>query len=187
MRTLEEVRGRCRINDLTKCWEWTGAKSGGVAMVYAPDWTLRDGAMRTQAGRRAVWHITNPGKALPSGWRVFDTCETALCLNPAHAEAGPGTAHGARIVTRGRYKGQLSRNLANRAIGRSLTVLTPDLVSEIMSSNETHAEVERRIGISQDLVGRVRKGQRAKCLQPLAGIFTGLMAKQLPTNTGRNL
>jgi hypothetical protein len=186
MRTLEDVRGRCRIDAITRCWEWTGASHKGIARVYAPDWTILDGALRPQAGRRGVWHIQNPGKGLPSGWRVYGTCDIDLCLNPAHAEAGPAKAQGAQIAQSGRYKGQMARILANRANGRKRSALTPELVTDILGSDETHAAAGRRTGISEDVVRNVRTGRGARCLQPLGGMFSALIKQPQNATTGRN-
>lgn len=173
MRTIEEVRDRCFIDDEGH-WIWRGAVSSGIARVYAPDWTTLNGGMRSQAGRRGVWHIENPGKALPKGWRVFATCKEPLCLNPKCAKVGTAVKQGATTTKLGKFKNQPKRILANRMTAKKLTRVTPELAAEILSSNEGHTEFQRRTGIGRETVRRVRNG-RAVAYQPLGGMFSGLI------------
>lgn len=196
MRTVDEVKSRCFVEDDSACWLWRGAMSGSLPRIYGPDHTATKAAltlalesapktdhteieatfpvaMASQPGRRAVWHMAN-GKALPKGWRVYGTCREDCCLNPEHSAAGP-TAHvGLQTVKTGRFKNCMPRILANRAIGRARSKLNADLIQEIQQSSETGQDIAARLNLGQSLVSRVRvHGVRAH--QPVGGMFSGLM------------
>jgi predicted XRE-type DNA-binding protein len=173
MRTLQEIKGRCRIND-DGCWIWTGAMSvDDYPRIYAPDFTA-GGKMRAQTGRRAVWHIKT-GKPIASGWRVFGTCDDQLCLNPAHSVCQPVAERGAVVAASGKWRGSVTRLIANRRTGRRRSVLTPEMVAHIRSSTKKGIEVARELGVPRSQVSRVRSG-KMPAFEPVGGLFSGLLA-----------
>lgn len=168
-KTLADVKGRCRVEG--DCWIWTGAVSDGIPRVYAPD--AKDGKMRSQPGRRAVW-IMKAGKAIPNGWRVFGLCDQKLCLNPAHLICEPTDRHGQKVADSGKLKGQIKRILANRATGRKRSKRSADLVTTVRTSEKAGTAIARELGVPPQWVSRVRTGKpTAFC--PVGGLFTGLM------------
>ena len=175
VKTLEEVKGRCFIDD-DGCWIWRGAASNSVPRVYAPDWTLRDGAMSTQCGRRAVWHITHPGSVIPPRVQIFGKCGKWQCLNPECAQAGPKKAQGAVIRREGWLKGKPQTRVAARKTGRARSVVTPEIIAEIQASPETGLQLAARLGISMQTVSKARRGQIV-AFQPVGGFFGGLGAR----------
>ncbi|SDX13662.1 hypothetical protein SAMN05518669_103374 [Variovorax sp. YR634] len=172
MRTLEEVRGRCRIDELTKCWLWAGAVDRGQPKIYAPDWTNRDGALTTQTGQRAVWHMLNH-HAIPKRWRVYSTCRTPCCLNPAHLKIGSHAEWGRDSAALGDLKGNIRVQIRNRRTGRARSELTPETYTEVLLSNEKGAEIARRLAISESTVSKARTGALV-CFQPIGGFLSGL-------------
>lgn len=201
MKTLEEVRGRCFIDDEGH-WLWRGAMSAGFPRLYAPDWTATkkrfdaaianaegrrtenalikaaivdamEPVMASQPGRRAVHHIAK-GEPLPKRWRAFGTCDEDACLNPDCASAGPGKAVGAQTRRTGRFKGVLKRILANRAIGRKRSHLTPELISEIRASSENGLAIAKRLNLGRTVVSRARV-HGTPCHEPIGGLFSGLI------------
>lgn len=204
MRTLNEVYDRCRIDDITGCWVWTGAVSDGLPRVYGPDWaatiTRLDAALETafgdaresakikaallqatdpvmlsQPGRRAVWQMAS-GKPIPNGWRVFGTCRNHHCLNPDHADCGTGADLGKFTAKVGRFKNQPNRIIANRRIGLQRTTVTQELFDEILLSDEKGTEVSARTGISRTIVSKIRTGA-PMVYRPAGGLFSGLGAR----------
>lgn len=186
MRTLDEILGRCKVDDITGCWIWSGAVSNGFPRVYGPDWAATiarldakldaafesphqhskikkalieamEPVMDSQPGRRATWQM-HSGKPIPSGWRIFGTCLNDLCLNPNHMRCGTGADLGRFTAKVGRFKNQPNRILANRKIGLQRTTLTEDLFNEILLSTETGVELTARTGISRSIVSKVRTG-----------------------------
>lgn len=160
MTHLARIKDRCRIDEFTECWLWTGGKSEGKhPRVYAPDYTACEGEMNTQTGMRAVWHA-HTGKPIPKGWRVYHAmCKTHECLNPDHLACGPTSAWGKNLAAGGTWKGQPARIQANRAIGRARSVIKPGMALEIQQSDESGIAIAARLGISDAVVSNVRRGK----------------------------
>lgn len=169
---LERIKGRCRIDEITGCWVWTGAMSGGLTpAIHAMDY--RRGRMVTQTGQRAAWQAAK-GRALPKRWRVWRTCANSACLNPVHLMAGSMKAYGEHIVSTGRFRGSESRRLANIASGVKMRKISDAQVLEVMISGETLEVAAARLGVAKSTVARYRRGERRSSS---AGIFSGLIAR----------
>lgn len=174
MRTIDEVMGRCRIDD-DGCWIWTGAMSKGLPKVYAPD-LGEAGAMRSQLGRRAVWQMVNE-KPVPEGFRVYGRCLKPACLNPECISCGFASQWGAHLSRSIKSRSTVGRQLNSRKIGRSRSVLTPELIAEIQASSETGRAMARRMGVSEQTVSKAKLGKLA-CFQPLSSPFAGLFGER---------
>lgn len=171
MKTLDEIRGRCRITE-DGHWLWAGSlRPDGRANIYAPDCT--NGGMSTQPGPRAVWHCKT-GKAIPKGSRVFGTCDEFACCNPDHVVCMSEQEYGIWVRKQGKWQGQVRRILANRAIGRTRAKLTPELIAEIQASPETGVALAARLGLSDSTVSKARRGAAAAFAG--AGMFSALIA-----------
>jgi len=204
VKTLDEVYGRCKIDDITGCWIWDGALSAGFPRVYGPDWaTTRDRldaalevafsshwesaktkaailqatepAMLSQPGRRAVWQMAT-GKPIPDGWRVYGKCLHDHCLNPDHMDCGTGADIGKFTAKVGRFKNQPNRILANRLIGLKRTTVTQDRFDEILLSEESGVQISARTGISRTIISKIRTGGMM-VHKPAGGLFAGLGAR----------
>lgn len=171
MRTLEEIYGRCVLDEITGCRVWRGCIDNHGPRIYAPDMRF-GGAMKTQYGRRAVWQLVN-GRPLPKGWRVFGNCGNPACLEYKHIEASTTAERGRKVAASGAQKGLIKRIVANRKIGRARSVLTPALIDEIQTSGETGQALAARLGIGRTTISKVRK-HGVPSHQPV-GLFTGLM------------
>jgi hypothetical protein len=170
---LAELRGRCRVDDEGH-WLWVGANSDGYPRIWAPDHTNHRGAMKSQHGRRAVWHLRT-GKAIPNGWRVFSTCGVRACINPAHLVCEPTAKHGEKVAASGQFKGVVARIVANRAIGRKRSQLTPELIEVIRSSDATGEALAAELKLHRNIVSKVRN-RKALSFDAVGGVFTGLLA-----------
>lgn len=170
MKTLEDIRGRCRI-DADGHWIWTGAvRPNGRPTIHAPDYTK--GGMCAQCGPRAVWHCLT-GRAIPPGHWVYGLCEEKLCLCPKCITCCTPDEFGHRLAESGAWKGKTNRILANRAIGRRRSRVTAELIAEIQASAETGLAIARRLNLSQTLVSKARTGQ---CTSHAGGgLFAGLL------------
>jgi hypothetical protein len=204
VRTLDEVYGRCRIDDITGCWQWSGAVSGGFPRVYGPDWEATqarfEGAIAaafeskwenakvkaaiadamepvllSQPGRRAVWQMAS-GKPIPNGWRVFGTCPNDLCLNPDHQSCGTAVDQGRFAAKIGRFKNQPNRILANRRTALKRTTVMKEVFDEILLSEERGVDIAARTGLSRTIVSKIRTGA-PMVHRPAGGLFTGLGAR----------
>lgn len=159
MKTLEEIKGRCFIDE-DGHWMWRGAVTKqGKPSIHAPDYTNHKGKLLThQSGYRAVWHVVNQ-RAVPKGSRIFSMCGEAHCCNPEHIRCMPTKEYGRQQRKKGTLKGQTSRILANQAIGRKRAKVTPEQVSAIMTSDKSCRELSEITGLSNCTIWRVRTGQ----------------------------
>ena len=173
--TLDEIKGRCRIDEFTGCWLWQGAVSDGWPRIWAPDYTGHAGALRTQTGRRAAWHIKT-GKPIPAGWRVFGTCTARNCCNPAHMVCEPVAVQGQKVAASGKLKGNIVRITANRKTGRAKAAFDTETREAIRESEESGLALAARLGCSPQTISRIRN-RRDVAFQPVGGMFTGLMAR----------
>jgi len=189
MMTLDEIMDNCRIEDAdsgSPHWIWRGGMTGKTPRIWAPDYTrtqqaIKAGSIRradgplmaSQPGRRAAYHLST-GKVLPSGWRVFATCEEYGCV--IHFGAGPAQETGRQISKMGWHKDSIRHKLASRATGRKRSKLTMGMIHEIQQSNEPGVVLAKRMGIGQTLVSKVRI-HGLPSHQPIGGFFSGLGAR----------
>ena len=174
MSTLQDIKNRCRIDDITKCWVWTGAMSEGrYPRVHAPDLS-KGGIKKVQTGPRAVWQAVT-SKQIPCGHRVYHaTCTNEACLNPAHLACGPTGEWGATVAKHGTWKHQPKRIQANRATGRKRSAVDLQTLREIQTSEETGKAIAERLQIGMTIVSRVRRGTMTSLME-VSNPFAGLM------------
>jgi hypothetical protein len=175
MNTLDKIKGRCKIDDITGCWLWTGAMSGGrFPRIYAPKYGKNGAKCTTQTGARAVWQAKT-GKAIPPGFRVFHKgCTNDACVNPAHLDCGPTAAWGKQLQRTGAWADQPTRILANQAIGRARSAASIEIAREICASSDTGLALAARYGISRSVVSKIRRGQ-LRSITAVINPFAGLM------------
>lgn len=173
MRTLEEIKGRCVVTE-DGHWLWRGAlRSDGRPNIYAPDYR-RGGEMSTQNGYRAVWQCLHQ-KPVPQGCRVFGTCDEPTCCNPAHIRCASEKDFGQWVRRRGIYKGQTSRILANRAINRARSVVTPEMIAYIQASDKSGRALALELGVSDSVVSKARRG--GYVAHQAGGMFSALFGR----------
>lgn len=171
MKTLEEVKGRCFIDEEGH-WIWRGAKHCKTGpRIYAP--VLPDGQMESQPGRRAVWQMAK-GLPINKGWRVYGRCDEPMCVNPEHIACGPSDSVGRHIAKTGKFKGQPKRIAANRAIGRKRASYTPEQLAEVRASDESGSALVARLGLGRGVISRLKLGT-AVAFEPVGGLFSGLV------------
>ena len=172
MNTLKEIYERCYKDEATGCMIFKGYVGADGPKIYAPNPTT--GVKSSQHGRRAVWQL-HFGKALQKGFRVFSTCGNLACVNHEHIVARTPEYQGRLIAESGKRKGLASHVIANRKINRAKSVLTDEIIAEILSSNESEAVLAKRFGFSKSPIGRVRRGEVKTFPSAGAGFFSGLM------------
>ena len=158
IRTLEDLRLRCRLDDVTGCWHWSLSCSNGWPKVHVTHPALpRPGFM--MRGRRAALLLAR-GRDLPPGHVAYArlSCTSADCVNPAHCQSGDRQAHGAYLTQSGKVKGLLTKVKASRAIwdkrGRKIT---PEVRAHILASDATTYALAKELGLSYFAVWSVRK------------------------------
>lgn len=156
IRSVEDIRQRCRVDDETGCWHW------GLAFVQgAPSVSLRhpvtDQRMKMR-GRRAVLLIAR-GKDLPKGHVAFpsDECTSSDCMNPDHCRSGDRHAHGKQITRSGIWKGLPSKVAAGKAAAAARRKLTPEAVADARSSDEPAHVLADKWGVSEYAIWAARR------------------------------
>lgn len=165
MKTIDQIKDRCRVDEFTGCWNWAGAMGQGK---YPRIWQTEGGEERSMPGRRAAWLAL--GRELPSGWRVYGTCDSLVCVNPAHMKAGLTAEFGAHTRATGKQKGNINRIKANRMTGRKRAALQPEQVAEVITSNETGLALAASHGVSMQTISKYRR-HGLPCYEPVGGLF----------------
>lgn len=163
--TIDQLRERCVIDAVTRCWNWTGATSNRSPRLHS--WDYAKGAKRSMPGTRAVWGIAH-GEEPPR--YVFRGCHNALCLNPVHLRRASTKAEiGQHIARAGALKGTcLEARRANQRLAMAASGLTPvpEAVARairLAPASITGKELALVHGVSAQTVSVIRR--RAHTLQ----------------------
>lgn len=128
-------------------------------------------AGRTTLVRRLIWERMHG--PIPGGKIVRMTCETARCIEPEHMCL---TTH-KRLATELGALGVMSGPIRSARIAatkqRQSCLLTQGLVDEIRSSAETGVSLAARLGLSENLISKIRTHKTWRTLGP----FSALVAR----------
>ena len=168
VRTVECLRQRSVIDDVTGCWHWRLATEGNVPKVSL---ILPDGSRTSMRGRRAALFLA--GAKLRPAVFAIPRCKSADCVNPDHVWPGTRAQHGKWLSSDGRLRNQPSRAAANQRAKRARKnlKLSIEKAREIRASTETQSELARRFGVSQAVIWSVVHGRLWR--EPGVSIFNG--------------
>lgn len=162
--TIDDLRLRCVVDDLTECWTWKGAFTQGVGAVWLP------ALGKTRTIRSASMFLT--GNELKPGQRVYLKCTNKDCCNPDHMRPMTPKQFGRAQAASGRLKGRPERMAQCIRLARQRSQLTEELVREIRASDETGVAISARTGISRTVISRVRNNLSWKAhAMPGASVF----------------
>jgi len=158
IRTVEDLRDRCRIDEETGCWHWGLAIVRGAPHVSFVD---ADGKRRRGTGRNAAAALGLEG-GVPDGHVAFARacCPSSDCVNPLHTRTGTRRQKGEAIVRTGEQRGLPSKAIPVSASNRRRQKLTPDQVEAIRSSTDTQTALAARYGVSQTTIWAIVSGRR---------------------------
>lgn len=156
IRTIADLRDRCRIDEHTGCWLWGMFAHNGRPQLF---YVLPDGTQRKQSARRAAAEL-QAGKQLPPNIMAFASacCNESLCANPAHVRLGNRTQCNRAMVKRQgtALKAKHSRN----AIAlRSQAKITLEIAREIRLRTEPAHVLEREYPIKRAAICNIRSGK----------------------------
>jgi predicted XRE-type DNA-binding protein len=151
MDTALQIRltAKCRVDALTGCWEWTGARD------------QRTGVGRISVDNRSakvprVALLAWKGLELTPDEFVLHTCDNPACFNPDHLIVGDRQARDEKAKAEGRYwkaGGEENSNVK----------LSDEQVAEIRERYEAggvkQTELAADYGISQHHVSEIVRGQ----------------------------
>ena len=158
IKTLEDIRIRCSVDEDEGCLVWPGAMSGREAESSELPTAFYNGSYRSLV--RVVWELSN--KPLDLGQIVWRTCcnKDKRCLEPTHMMCGTRKEHGAWVKATGVRKGLITHLTANRAIGRARRKLTEQDVVHIQVSDESVEALAKKYGMTTHSIYRVRRQQQ---------------------------
>jgi len=159
IRTIEDVRKRCRIDDETGCWLWSLYVVNGRPQCC---YTLPDGTRRKQSARRCVAEL-KAGRVLPPTVFAFAAahCNEPTCANPAHTRTGNrtqanrATAKSARFLA-GAARRSMKATICNRLVRAKITM---EIAREIRGRTEPAHVLEREYPIKRSAISNIRAGK----------------------------
>lgn len=157
IRTVDDLKQRCAVDQETGCWHWRMAMCDGVPRVHYCH--PQTGARLTGKGRRAAL-ILERREALPAGHVAWakKCCASADCCNPDHAQSGTKKKWGKWLTASGRVKNLPSKCAgARRAWDTRGRKITPEDVALIRSSDKSSREIAAEIGCSQYAAWSIRR------------------------------
>lgn len=141
-----------RTDEYGDCLIWTGYSGNNTPQVF------HDGKMTSVRG--LLWKLL--GKKVPDGKLYYRAiCKQDGCVNPEHTRCDTEEKHMQRLSQ------PEMRTAAGEAIRaakisqhrRKLSRIPEETIQEILISNESGPELERRLGISRSLVSQYRRGR----------------------------
>lgn len=146
IRTIEDLKLRCVVDEITGCWRWTLARTDGAPKVHfvAPDGSGR----RCDKGPRAALFLSR-GTPVKAGHVAWANCGEADCVNPQHARSGTKTEWGAWLSRSGKVKNLASKCAGSRkAWDKRGRKITPEILAYIVRSDKSDAKLSAELGIS---------------------------------------
>jgi len=172
IRDLQSVMDRCRIDEVTHCWNWSQCtgQSGGAPRGYA-SFPWLDTPISTTIRRAVVAYET--GAALKNGWRVWSKCGNSLCCNPSHIGYGPTEKWGEALAKSGVHKNNPRKIAANRKTVLRFRKLTEEQAMQVRESEKTCTQLAEELGVCVNTISMIRLNRSYKQtkLLPGASIF----------------
>lgn len=149
VRTIDDLMARCRIDDLTGCWLWAGAKDGnGRPSLWLP-------VLSRRVSLGVAICVLRTGKAPGKGVVWHCTCTTTNCANPRHRTAGNRSSQ--------MLAARIRRSAATRAkIAAGKRAVSPwdeSVIADVRSSSEPLHAVAARHGMSIEHASNIRRGE----------------------------
>lgn len=174
--SLQHLKLRCIISEITGCWRWQGATCNGCARIWMFDHLK--GKDTVVSGPRAA-ALLDREKRLRKGLRAWLTCTRRDCVNPAHVKVGTMAEWGAWMSEHGRLydtparKARMAasweRKCPDRVEAAKRVLAAADHVKGVTLADE--------LNVSPQFVSHVRRGNRWAHLRGAAVTpFTGLGA-----------
>jgi hypothetical protein len=163
--TIEDLRENSERRPDSHCWHYLGAlDKQGCPRIYTFDHKRIE--KRLMGPATAVFNIargSSPHPLVPYRW-----CWTADCVHPGHiALAGSQGDLMRRLGAAGRLSGPKAVTRAHLDQAASVfgaTVTPDDVALQALQSTETGVATAKRLGISQQVVSRIRRGESHKWL-----------------------
>jgi hypothetical protein len=161
VRTLEDLKGRCRINEHSGCWVWAGAVTAGkVPCVSVPAGLVGNEKRLICAAYKLGWLLA--GKAIKPGQMLARKvcCAEPLCVWHEHRQQGSRSAVNRNAAKRGSYMSQ-ARTETLWAIRKkqALAVETVAELESLLAEGMTASAAAAKVGCDKDTAAKVRDGR----------------------------
>jgi hypothetical protein len=150
IRTIDDLKARCWVDEDTGCWHWRGACGRGN--LWLPEPRRRS----TTLGVAACWLRTGKLPAKGEVWHVI--CPTPNCANPEHRQKGDRRSQ--MLAAKYRPAPDVIARIASTKRARS--GLSCADVAAIRASDEPLAAVAKRYGVSVSHASRIRRGEQRR-------------------------
>jgi len=178
-RTFEDIRLRCRVDEVSGCWLWSLCfEDNKTPKVGIPAGVLGE-RKATMSAAKASWLLS--GRKLAEGHVVWrSVCGDSRCVNPAHCTALPRAEMRRKCGESNREKGDFKRIAASVA-NAVQKAIKPDVVQAIearIKRGEKQRDIAAAESVSLCTVHRISSGRHvfsAGRVQPLlraASVFT---------------
>jgi len=133
-----------KTSDPTGCWLWTGAKQGGRKGRYG---AFQMGWKTQKRAHRVSYEIANG--PIPDKIMVCHSCDTPLCVNPAHLFLGTAKDNVDDMDTK-------NRRMPCKGERNGAAKLTEEVVRKIYLDPRTNREIAAEYSINANLVSQIR-------------------------------
>lgn len=172
IRELEDIRGRCVIDDETGCWHWRGAVAANTTKSICPvAWSPALG--KVVSVLRQVYEFAHP-EASMIGRMVWRSCASQDCCNPKHLLMGTRKQWGEWITKNGKRKGDPLASARNRKarLDSGDAILNMELAQWARESTQTGRDVAHALGVSATTISRARMRRTWGETLPCASVFS---------------
>lgn len=161
--TIESLMAR--TEEVGNCIEWQGYFQNKAPYVQHGD--------RFLAVRKLVKELLggNPSEKLSYG----TTCGNYRCVNPDHIAARNVLQHMKHMTGKADYKNPV-RIAKLQKSAQSRRVLTDEQVFQAFSDPRTCIEIATELGVSKEVVSRIKRGKSNRTVIAKNNPFWGLMA-----------
>ena len=171
---IDTIKEKCTIEGCG-CWTWTGQvaaqKNGKKFPQESKSWTKHHN-LGTRTVRRIALYLKTR-KSIPVSLRVITTCGNELCVNPAHLKAVTCGEIAKILIAQGRIHNAAAQ--AKTAInGIGYRKLTMEQAREVQLSDETAKDAAQRLGVSKQIILKIRRGESYKEAGMTASPWAGL-------------
>lgn len=132
-----------RIEKTDTCWPWKGTKNGYGYGIF-----LMPGEVPVRAHRYSYEYFIGP---IPEGMIVLHSCDNPPCVNPAHLRVGTKGENNKDTAIRKRH---------NYGLKHWNGKLTTQQIVEIRESNELHAALAAKYGVSKSHISHIKSGHK---------------------------
>lgn len=167
LRTIEDLRDRCMVDEDSGCWHWRGCIHQGRPLV----WFRLNGKKYRTRGRRAA--VLLSGRTIKPGHETYatDNCWSDDCVNPAHCRTGSREKMFAWMVATGRSRSivKIAKATMRCLARRKLTMAQAEAVR---TSDEPARDLARRYGMNVTNIYKIRRGASYKPALRGASVFS---------------